>query len=230
MYYTTLGEYTTANKYVVYKHSSSTWSIVTFDTTDFYDGTIGRTITSESLIGAGNSASAQKFRVNVTGIGMFVFANTYDDAEDTAKIFTGGLTVSNSATVAAMANAWPGKGDVTLEDSSTFEVAQSGTVTIGGNLSLAENASLAFNFTEKATPPVLVATSATLPATVNVKVTAVDDVRPKGDTYTLTSGIDFTGKTVNLVDRPDWVLGTSVDTSGNLMLTTKKVGFMVIVK
>ncbi len=233
MYYTTLGEYTAANKYVVYKHSSSTWSIVTFDTTDFYDGTIGRTITAESLIGAGNASSAQKFRVNVTGIGKFVFANTYDDAEDTAKIFTGGLTVSNLATVAAMANAWPGKGDVTLEDTSTFEVAQSGTVTIGGNLSLAENASLAFNFTDKATPPVLALASgktATLPTTVNVKVTAAEGVTPKGGNHTLTSGIDFTGKTVNLVDKPKWVQGAAVDSSGNLVLTTIAKGFVLIVK
>lgn len=38
---------------------------------------------------------------------------------------------------------------------------------------------------------------------VNVKLTAAADVEPRGE-YVLTSGLDFTGKTVNLVDPPDW--------------------------
>ena len=79
MYYNELGVNTAEDKFVVYKHNSSTESTVTFDTTDFYDGTIGRTITCESLIGAVNAASAEKFKVNVTGCGKFVFANTVDN-------------------------------------------------------------------------------------------------------------------------------------------------------
>jgi len=63
---------------------------------------------------------------------------------------------------------------------------------------------------------------------VNVKVSATDDLRPKCGTYALTSGFDFTGKTVNVVDQPDWVKSVSVDESGNLVLTTR-AGFMVFV-
>lgn len=54
----------------------------------------------------------------------------------------------------------------------------------------------------------LLASSATVSGdTVNVKVSAANGIRPKGGTHTLTSGIDFTGKTVNLVEAPGVVGG-----------------------
>ena len=220
MYYSAINAHTDTGEFAFYKQSSSnTWSKLTFDTTDWYDSTIGRTITCEAPIGAADVASAAKFKVNVKGIGKFVFANTSN-----GNIFSGGLTVSNSATVAVMANAWPGKGEVTLADTSTLQMAQSGNVTIGGALSLAENATLAFNFTDKSTAPTLTLASgsvAALPQTVNVRVSAANGMRPRGGDYTLTSGIDFTGKTVNLVDEPEWVRRIAVK-NGNLILTAQR--------
>ena len=219
MYQDVPGSNTATADAVIFKHSSATPSIVTFDTTDYYDGSVARTITCEAPIGAANPASAAKFGVTVKGIGKFVFANTSN-----GNIFSAGLTVSNSATVAVMANAWPGKGGVTLADTSTLQVAQSGNVTIGGDLSLAENATLAFNFTDKSTAPTLTLASgkgATLPQTVNVRVSASHGMRPRGGDYTLTSGIDFTGKTVNLIDEPKWVQRIAVK-NGNLVLTAQR--------
>jgi hypothetical protein len=123
----------------------------------------------------------------------------------------------------------PGNGAVTMNDTSTLKVAQSGTVTLGGNLTLAANAALAFNFTERATAPTLALKAAsTIPATVNVKVSAADGIRPKGGTHTLTSVYDFTGKTVNLVDPPDWVQSVGIDGSGNIVLTVKPVGLIIM--
>ena len=231
MYYNELGVNTAEDKFVVYKHNSSTESTVTFDTTDFYDGTIGRTITCESLIGAVNAASAEKFKVNVTGCGKFVFANTVDNA----NIFSGGLTVSNSATVEVMANAWPGKGDVTLEDTSTLQVAESGTVTLGGNLTLADGAALAFNFTDKTTHPVLAMAdgkTVTLGSQSNVivKISSKGDLRPKGGTYTLTSGGKFADATALLAsDSPRWVKGVKV-VDGEIVLETRGTGTALYIR
>ena len=79
-----------------------------------------------------------------------------------------------------------------------------------------------------ATAPVLSASSATVSGdTVNVKVSAADGIRPKGGTHTLTSGIDFTGKTVNLVEAPDWVQSVGVG-GGNIVLTVKPVGLVIM--
>ena len=142
----------------------------------------------------------------------------------------GGLTVKDSATVSVKPGARPGKGAVTLNDISTLEVAASGTVTLGGALTLGENSNLAFNFTQRDAAPALGGTAATAAGeSVNVKVSSTDGLRPKGGTYALTSGMDFSGKTVNLVDKPEWAQGANV-VDGNIVLSVKPKGFMIIVK
>ena len=198
---------------------------VTFDTTDYHDSTIGRTITAESGIGGNSAARANMFSVVVQGKGRFEFVNTGTNDYD----FAAGLTVKDSATVAVKPGARPGRGTVTLNDTAMLEIAESGAVTLGGALTLGDNATLAFNFTARDSAPVLsVATGATLPATVNVKISKADDVTSvKGGTYVLTSGCDFTGKTVNIVDKPDWVQSVTVDAEGNLVLTTASKGLII---
>ena len=115
MYYNAKGENTGSGKFAFYKHNSTTWSYLTFDTTDYYDRTIGRTITCEAPIGAETVASAEKFAVTVKGKGTFVFANTFN-----GNIFSGGLTVQDTATVEVKANAKPGKGTITLGAGTTL--------------------------------------------------------------------------------------------------------------
>lgn len=184
-------------------------------TSDYFDNAVGRTITVNKVIGT-------RYLLNVSGNGMIVF--------NSVSTFTRGISVQDSATLAVNAGMKPGNGAVTMNGTSTLKVAQSGTVTLGGKLTLESTAALAFNFTERATAPVLSASSATVSGdTVNVKVSAADGIRPKGGTYTLTSGIDFTGKTVNLVDLPDWVQSVGVS-GGNIVLTVKPVGFVIIVQ
>ena len=192
--------------------TSSSSPTLNFGTTDYFNTTTGRTITVVKAIGNNN-------KVNVSGIGTMLF----NVSGGTAK----GLTANDSATVAVNAGKQPCNGAVTMNGTSTLKVAQSGTVTLGGNLTLTANAALAFNFTERATAPVLSASSATVSGdTVNVKVSAADGIRPKGGTHTLTSGIDFTGKTVNLVEAPDWVQSVGVS-GGNIVLTVKPVGLVI---
>ena len=217
---------TTTASFAFFKHNSTGQSTLTFDTTDHYDATIARTITSEASIGAANAASAEKFNVNVKGIGSFVFANTSQ-----GYIFAGGLTVQDSATAKVKPGCCPGKGPVALVNRATLEVAESGMVTLNGDLAIAEGAALAFNFTDGATAPVLGIVEGgamTSGGAVNVKLTAAADVEPRGE-YVLTSGLDFTGKTVNLVDPPDWVGRVDV-VNGNLVLTVKQDGTVIFLR
>ena len=117
MYYNSKGTNTSTGEPVFYKHSSSTWSHLTFDTTDYYDSSIGRTITCEAPISAADAASAEKFDVTVKGKGKFVFANTSN-----GNIFSGGLIVQDTATVEVKPNAKPGKGAITLRAGTTISL------------------------------------------------------------------------------------------------------------
>ena len=188
---------------------------LTINTTDYYDSTTGRTVTVNGVVGT-------RFALNVSGLGGVLF--------NSVSTFTRGITVSDSATLAVNVGKKPGNGAVTMNGTSTLKVAQSGSVSLGGKLTLGADAALAFNFTEKATAPTLGLTAAsTIPATVNVKVSADDGVRPKVGKHVLTSGYDFTGKTIQLVDAPDWVQSVNV-VDGNIVLSVKPKGLVVIVK
>ena len=228
--------------FAIYKHNSTGLTTVTFDTTDYYESSVGRTITCEAPIGAANAESAAKFKVNVKGIGTFVFANTSDGA-----IFSGGLTAQDAATVEVLADAWPGKGAVVLEGASTLkmhtggeertgavrlgsgatlEVCESGTAKVGA-LSLADGSTLAFNFTEAAVAPTL-ATGGAMPAgTVNVKLSGV---MPKAKTFLLTTGGGFGGDAVT-VDLADGPKGTKVkvNADGNLEVVVT-VGLTIMIR
>ena len=181
-----------------------------------YDSATSHTVTLDGQIVGGP--------MRVEGNGKVVFANEYNTFS--------GLTVTNTATASVKAGCKPGAGAVTVNTDATLEVAESGTATIDGALTLAEGAALAFNFTEKAAAPVLaVATPATLPATVNVKVSAAGGLRPSGGQYTLTSGGAFTGANVSLAaGAPTWVKRVSVNDDGNIVLDVKPWGTMIIVK
>ena len=227
MRYEDYGHTDTANP-AIYKHNSTTTSTLTFDTSDYYDPSVGRTITCEAPIAAENANSANAFKVNVKGCGGFVFANTSD-----GNIFAGGLTVQDSATVSVMPNARPGKGTVTLQGTSTLKLAQSGTVALGGNLSLAAGTTLAFNYTDNATAPVLDVTGKTVTAsgTIAVKVSAADGVKPGGSATVLTQGGAFAGKDVALAaGAPDWAKGLSVNADGNIVLFVKPKPMVIVVR
>ena len=165
--------------------------------------------------------------MNVTGCGTLLFNSVSD--------FTGGLTVTNTATVAVNPGKQPGAGTVTVNNGATLQVAQSGTVALAGGLTLADGAALGFNFTEKDAPPVLNVTGKTVELGENknivVKVSAADGVRPKGGSYVLTSGGKFADATVSLAsDAPNWAGTVSVNADGNIVLDVKSPGFVLIVK
>ncbi len=116
----------------------------------------------------------------------------------------------------------------------TLEVASSGTVTLTGNLSLDNGTALAFNFTDRNTPPQLALSSGktlTASGAVTVKVSATGIDRPKAGEYVLTTcgGFDAAGVTVALAaDAPKWVRGLSVNADGNIVLDVKPMGTIFI--
>ena len=116
--------------------------------------------------------------------GKVVFSNEYNTFS--------GLTVADTATAAVNPGCKPGAGTVSVGEGATLEVAQSGTATLGGALTLAAGAALAFSFTELETPPVLAGTAVDA-GTVNVKVSAPAEGFPRAASFALTSGMDFTG-------------------------------------
>ena len=165
--------------------------------------------------------------MNVTGCGTVLFNSN--------STFTGGLTVSDTATVAVNPGKQPGAGTVTVNNGATLQVAQSGTVALAGGLTLADGAALGFNFTGKQTAPVLDVTDKTVTLNgnknISVKVSSADGIRPKGGATVLTSGGKFTGATVSLAaGAPEWVSSVSVNEDGNIVLDVKLTGFRLIVK
>ena len=149
---------------------------------------------------------------------------------------TGTMTVNDAATVSANAGIRPNNGPVNLNDTSTLKVAQSGTMPLAGLLTVASGTTLAFNFTDPATPPTISAGGGlALPESgvVNVKVTADNGNLSRG-TYTIVSGAGLTdGDLVKFrLDRKltDDMRGALSISEGNLILTvSQKPGFVISV-
>ena len=120
----------------------------------------------------------------------------------------------------------------------TLEVASSGTVTLTGDLSLADGTALAFNFTDWSTPPQLALASGksvvfTEGESTNITVKVSGTVRPKGGEHQLTTcgGFGAEGVSVSLAaGTPKWVKGVSVNGDGNIVITVNPKGLMIIFK
>ena len=150
----------------------------------------------------------------ISGTGRVVANYDIDDLTTTASSKIQPFVVKNAATFAIMPGADIGSGAVTVESGATLEVAASGTATTD-------------------TPTLAASVNVSLPATVNVKISSADGVRPKSGTYVLTSfgGFDAEGVSAQLAaGAPDWVKSLSVNDDGNLELTMKRKAFTLIVK
>ena len=183
----------------------------------------------------GNGSINQEGTVNIKGNGIVELVNS----------FNGGLTVNvmETATLSVKRGKSPGNANssTTVKGGATLEIAESAaalgeaSVTPLGNLTLEKGATLKFNFTNRRIAPVLARSNnktATVESTVYVKVSADASIeRPCSGEHILTSGIDFTGKTVDLADgNPDWVTGVSVDDSGNIVLNVESNGTLIIIR
>ena len=169
----------------------------------------------------------------VAGTGKVVVNYDVDDLSPYATSLTNPFVVTNTATLAFMSGADVGTEMVTVNGDATLEIAESGTVTFNGGLTLDDGATLAFNFTNRATLPVLAVAAGTTFAANGAVTVKVSGVRPKGGENILTScgGFDAAGVSVSLAaDAPKWVKGLSVNSDGNLVLDVKRGGMVLVVK
>ena len=214
------------------KQGGASRATLTFDTSDWNDATIPRKITCRAPICGANADQPGNISMIVKGNGEFAFETSYDDTS-AWKVFAGGLTVQDEATVSVKPRCNPGKGAVTMCSGTTLKVAGSGTVALGGALTLADDTTLAFNFSERGVTPVLVATNGvTVAGEVKVEVSATGNVRPKGGDHVLTAGGGFTGKTVSLVTdgAPDWLAhgNVRVNDDGDIVLYIVPDGTIIL--
>ncbi len=186
-----------------------------------------RTVTCNGRI-YGNSATDRT--IEVFGTGRFV-ANCIPNALSAPVI------VTNTATLAIN----PGKsmtaGTITVHDGATFEVAQSGTVALVGDLALKSGSKIGFNFTDRTTVPVLDATDKTVTfdsaetTNVTVRIASSDGIRPTGGAKVLTSGGGFTDATVSLAEHaPDWITDISVNDDGNIVIDVKPEPLIILLR
>ena len=173
--------------------------------------------------------------LTVLGGGKFVCNYTPQKANGQNYPYSGAITVTNTATLAINPGKYPTTGAITLNEGTTLEVAQSGTVALGGALNLKAGAALAFNYTNRGNP-VLDLTDKTVTfdegetTNVLVKISASADKRPFAGKNVLTSGGKFTGVNVTLAEgAANWVKGIDV-VDGEIVLDVKPMGTRIIVR
>ena len=176
----------------------------------------------------------------VTGPGKVVVNYNVANLTAFATSQINAFTVADGGTLAIVPGANPSistteSGKLTVNNGATLQVAASGTVTLGGNLTLQNGAILGFNFTDRTSTPTLAAAdgrTVTASGSVNVKVSAADGIWPKGGEKLLTSCGGFMGASVLLsADAPSWTRdGLFVNDGGNIVLTVRPAPLMVIVR
>ena len=141
------------------------------------------------------------------GLGAFVAAKG-------GQFYSGGTEISAGTMVTAAASAL-GVGAVSVLDGATFMV--SSPLTLAGELSVADDAVLAFNFPSRnAAPTLTISGGASIPSALNVEILRGGAFSlPKATT--LTSGYDFTG-TSPVFERTEWARRLRLDASGNLVV------------
>ena len=132
------------NRY--YASNPGDLSSFAIDTTDWFDNTVGRTVTI-----AENWKCSYTCPLSAFGKGSVIFDCDFDK-------FTGGFTASNEVKVVLKAGSRPGSGAVTMKDSSSLVLPDAGTGTISlGALTFGEDAVLVVsNLTTSATVPLSV--------------------------------------------------------------------------
>ena len=213
------GDYTIHKKANASSTRDFTVSTVTyFGTTD--ENGNACTVTDNGVISSYGDAA----QIHIDGKGTFVV-----NAVGTAAC---PVTVEGSATLAINAGKKLTTGATTVNSGATLEVAESGTVSLGGNLTLQEGATLKFNFTERDTAPVLDLTDKTVTVGGQELEVSLTGTRPAYGTdgkYALTSGGKFVGKTAAKSDDcAEWVRNVGV-ANGDIYAEIANNGLVVIV-
>ena len=198
---------------------------LTLNTTDYADNSVGRTIT-------GNAVFTMIGTLTVEGNGTYL-CNYSPVALNGKSAYSGEITVQQPATFAINPGKYPTTGSTTVNSGAALKVAQSGTVALGGNLSLGDGAVLGFNYTNMGNPVLALegktVTFAEGPTTnVTVRITATEGVRAHSGRNVLTTGGKFADATVTLeAGAPKWVKSVLVE-DGEIVLEAKPAGLAVI--
>ena len=209
--------------------------ILTLDTGDGKTITVNGEIYMDPISGTVNT-------LTVKGSGTVNVCNTVNRGSGSGA-FNGAVIVANTATLAVNAGKQVTTGEITVSSGATLQVAESaasaGTaaVTLGGGLTLVNNAYLGFNYTNR-NAPMLDLTGRTVAfdegaaTNVVVKISADRGVFPRSGEHVLTSGFDFTGVGVEFADgTPAWANDISVSREGgNIVINVKPRGFGVFVR
>ena len=195
--------------------------------------TAGWTVSLGDGTSGGILGGAANGLTTVTGTGRVVINYDVNDLSSAASSRTNAFIVATGATLALNPSANIGFGDVTVQDGGTLEI-QSGTTTFG-NLTVEENAILAFNFTNRRNAPVLAlydGAEVTALDLFTVKVSGT--VWPMGGEKQLTTCGGFDGLpplTLSAVgDAARWAKpgSLSVNAGGNIVLDVRPMGTMIL--
>ena len=204
--------------------------------------TAGYTITlgtNTSVKAGGILPASSEGLTTIAGSGTVVANYDVDDLSTSAGSKVGEFTVANGATLALMSGSDLGTGLLTVADGGALEVAESGAVTLGGDLILNDGATLAFNWTKRAVAPqIAVADGKTLSfvgeGEKNIAVKVSGDLWPVGGEYLLTTSGEIKADdsvSVSLAEgAPKWAKRVYVNDAGNIVLDVKTMGTKVIVK
>ena len=203
--------------------------ILTLDTDNGKTITVNGEICMDPISGTVNT-------LTVKGSGTVEICNTVNRLSG-AGAFNGAVIVTNTATLAINAGKQVTTGAITVNSNATLQVAQSGTVTLGGGLTLKNHACLGFNYTDR-NEPVLnldgktVTFDAGETTNIVVKISVDKGKWPHGGDNDLTSGGKFTAVSVTLdnTDKPSWAEGVKVNDDGNIVLDVTPMGMIFFVK
>ena len=204
-------------------------------TSDYDDHSVPRKVTIDGVIYSNVSAGyGLAGKVRVRGCGEVLF-NSYSR-------FGHGITVEDTATLSVNAGCAPGKGNVTMNSGTTLSLPETGSVTLGGTLTLAAGTKLAFAIGGVGDSPKVAMASG---KTVDVSgVTAANPVKvsfstPGGskihsfEPYVLIQGAGLAAGDLEkfaLADnQPAWVDRLAV-VDGDLVLVAKAPGLSISVR
>ncbi len=122
--------------------------------------------------------------------------------------------------------------DFTLTENRGLYVSADSTISVASDKTLTLSNSLSFKFTDSRTAPILTFAgdgTVSVPSSLNVAVSAKDGILPKGGKHVLTSGGRFSGCTI-AGSMPEWGQSIYVDTNGDIVLSVKPKGLMVIAR
>ena len=197
---------------------------------------IARTITAKTGFAAHADGACN---LDVRGSGTFLCDYTVKVfSSGGPKAFSGAITVKDTATFAVNSEKYPTTGAISVNSEATFKLAQSGVVTLSGDLSFADGAALGFNFTNRKVGPLLALASGKSLSFVgegekNIAIKVSGDVWPVGGEHVLTTcgGFNAEGVTVSLAKgAPKWAKSVYVNNDGNIVLDVKPMGTKVIVR